>query len=125
MSNIIKSLRSYQSLLQNQLRDFEGRMTHTGRSVNETVQNGFQIELDDGAGHARRDVIHLFQIFIFRRFRPLLVFFDHSNLFLLKIDIQNVFKTDFLIGFCGAYLQIRFDVVEHLDLETQRHVRIH
>lgn len=58
---------TYQTLLKNQLSDFESCLTNRTRTVNEAVQNRFQVELNDCTGHSGRDVTHLLQVLFLRR----------------------------------------------------------
>ncbi len=58
------------TLIENERDDLDGRMTRNHFRVDEGLEDGFQVNLNDGRGHAGRHVAHLFQVLFVAIFAP-------------------------------------------------------
>lgn len=62
--------RMNESLVEREGDDAKGKVAHVGLRVEEGLQHLLQVELHDGAAHARRDVAHLLQVLLLRHLVP-------------------------------------------------------
>lgn len=78
----------HETLGQDELDDLEGGVPDAEVGVEERLEDLLEVELDDGAGHARGDVAHLLEVLLLGQLGPLEVLLDHALLLLGQVELD-------------------------------------